>query len=200
MHLTRFFGRASWSALAAPVIVAAAITAFATTAAPAHEIVLLVGRSAAGQIKIDADLHHPVPLPVSVFPGISGYAEGEPAFHATILDDPANDFFQLDPAANFQFVITAQDAGIGIYTPSGPVPLNTPVTLGPSVFDFHPVWQIPDPNSPIGAIYNITLKVQDTTGHYTESAPITVPFASVPEPHTLAMLALAPLLLRRRRR
>jgi hypothetical protein len=198
MHFTRFFGRASWSALAAPVIVAAAITAFATTAAPAHEIVLLVGRSAAGQIKIDADLHHPVPLPVSVFPGISGYAEGEPAFHATILDDPANDFFQLDPAANFQFVITAQDPGIGIYTLTGLQPINTPATLGPSVFDYHPVWQIPA--GPVGATYNITLKVQDTTGLYTESAPLTVPFQSVPEPAALALFALVPLALTRRGR
>jgi hypothetical protein len=195
MRLTRSLA-GILSAVGAIVVVAAALPA----PSYAHEIVLLVGRSATNQIKIDADLDHPVPLDPSIFSGISGYAFGEPAFHATILDDPANDFFQLDPAANFQFVITAQDAGIGIYTPSGPVPLNTPVTLGPSVFDFHPVWQIPDPNSPIGAIYNITLKVQDTTGHYTESAPITVPFASVPEPHTLAMLALAPLLLRRRRR
>ena len=167
------------------------------TPAKAHEIVLLVGRSAAGQIKIDADLDHPVPLPVSVFPGISGYAEGEPAFHATILDDPANDFFQLDPSASFQFVILSQDPGIGIYTPAGLQPINTPVTLGPSVFDFHPVWQIPA--GPVGVTYNITLKVQDSTGLYTESAPLAVPFQSIPEPHTLALIALTPLLLRRRR-
>ena len=186
--------------LLAGVLFVALAVAFAAAATPAdaHEIVLLVGRSAAGQIKIDADLHHPVPLPVSIFPGISGYAEGEPAFHATILDDPVNDFFQLDPSANFQFVITAQDPGIGIYTPTGLIPTNTPVTLGPSVFDFHPVWQIP--SGPVGAVYNITLKVQDTTGLYTESTPLTVPFQSVPEPHALGVIALAALALARRRR
>jgi hypothetical protein len=180
--------------------VALAVFTVAATApsSHAHEIVLLVGRSAAGQIKIDADLDHPIPLDPSIFPGISGYAFGEPAFHATILDDPANDFFQLDPAANFQFVITAQDPGIGIYTPSGLQPINTPATLGPSVFDYHPVWQIPA--GPVGVTYNITLKVQDTTGLYTESAPLTVPFQSVPEPSTLALIAVMPLLLRRRSR
>jgi PEP-CTERM motif len=198
MHFTLFLGRAASIALTVTAAVtAAALAAFAPAAAFAHEIVVNVGRSAAGQIKIDADLHHPIPLPVSVFPGISGFAEAEPAFHSTILDDPANDFLQFDPAANFQFVITAQDPGIGIYTPSGPVPLNTPVTLGPSVFDFHPVWNIP--GGAVGATYNITLKIQDTTGMYTESAPLIVPFQAVPEPSTLALIAIAPLILRRRR-
>jgi hypothetical protein len=192
MYFTRFFSRA------ALVLVPAVVLIVIPTSTTAHEIVLLVGRSAAGQIKIDADLDHPVPLPVSVFPGISGYAEGEPAFHATILDDPANDFFQLDPAANFQFVITAQDPGIGIYTLTGLQPINTPATLGPSVFDYHPVWQIPA--GPVGATYTLTIKVQDTTGMYTESAPLVVPFQAVPEPSTLALIALTPLLLRRRRR
>jgi len=173
-----------------------AIAVFAAPA-PAHEVVLLVGRSAAGQIKIDADLHHPVGLEPSAFSGISGYAFGEPAFHSTVLDDPANDFFQPSTATNFQFVLVSADPGIEIYTPSGPVPLNTPVTLGQPVFDFHPVWHIP--SGPIGAMYNLTLKVQDTTGTYTESAPLTVPFQAVPEPHTLGLLALTPLLLRRRR-
>jgi hypothetical protein len=191
MHFTRFFGRA------ALLVIAAAALITLPASAPAHEIVLNVGRSAAGQIKIDADLDHPVPLPVSIFPGISGFAEAEPAFHSTILDDPANDFFQLDPAANFQFVITAQDPGIGIYTPTGMTPINTPVTLGPSVFDFHPIWQIPAGD--VGVTYNITLKVQDTTGLYTDSAPLIIPFQSVPEPSTVALITLAPLILRRRR-
>jgi hypothetical protein len=195
MQIIRLFAGRRFAAIA--TIFIASLAATATAPSHAHEIVLLVGRSAAGQIKIDADLDHPVPLDPSIFPGIPGYAFGEPAFHATILDDPANDFFQLDPAANFQFVITAQDPGIGIYTPSGPVPINTPVTLGPSVFDFHPVWQIP--GGPVGATYNITLKFQDTTGLYTESAPLSVPFQSVPEPAALTLITLAsPLFLRRR--
>ena len=196
MHFTRLSGRAALFTIA----VAAAIAAtFAPAAASAHEIVLNVGRSASNQIKVDADLDHAVPLEPSIFPDISGYALSEPAFHATILDDPPNDFFQLDPAANFQFVITAQDPGIGIYTPTGPIPLNTPVTLGPSVFDFHPVWNIPA--GPVGITYTITLKVQDTTGRYTDSAPLSVPFQSVPEPAALTLITLAsPLFLRRARR
>jgi len=178
------------------IFLASALLAWPESSA-AHEIVLLVGRSAAGQIKIDADLDHPVPLDLSIFPGIPGYAFGEPAFHSTILDDPTNDFFQPSASTNFQFIVVSADPGIGIYTPSGFVPLNTPVSLGPPVFDFHPVWHIPA--GPIGATYNLTLKVQDTTNTYTDSAPLTVPFTAVPEPHTLALLALAPLIPRRRR-
>ena len=176
---------------------AALIVAVSATPADAHEVVLLVGRSAAGQIKIDADLHHPIGLDPSIFPGIPGYAFGEPAFHSTIVDDAANDFFQPSTATNFQFVILSADPGIGIYTPSGFIPFNTPVSLGSPVFDFHPVWHIPA--GPIGASYNLTLKIQDTTGTYTDSAPLTVPFQAVPEPHALGVLALAGLALRRRR-
>src|SRR4051812_35560823 len=50
MHFMRLFGSA------ALVVAAAAPLCALPPAADAHEIVLLVGRSAAGQIKIDADL------------------------------------------------------------------------------------------------------------------------------------------------
>ena len=56
------------------------------------------------------------------------------------------------------------------------------------------------PAGPVGVTYNITLKVQDTTGQYTDSAPFTVPFQSVPEPAALTLITLAsPLFLRRGR-
>ena len=175
------------------IVIAAVFIATTATLAFAHEAELLVGRSAAGQIKIVADLHHPIGLAPSIFPGIPGYAFGEPAFHATILDDAPNDFFQLAPTANFQFLVTAADPGISIYTPTGPLALNTPVDLGPSVFDYHPIWHIPA--GPVGANYNISVKIHDTTGTYTDSAPLVIPFTAIPEPHTLAVLALAPLAL-----
>ena len=166
--------------------------------ADGHEVILLFGRTAAGQLRLDADLSHPLALPESVFAGIPGYALGEPAFHSTILDDTANDLLQPVGTANFQFVVTASDPGIGIYTPSGLLPLNTPVALGQPVVDYHPIWQIP--GGPIGATYNITLKVQDTTGTYADSAALTIPFTAVPEPSGVALLAMGALALRRARR
>jgi MYXO-CTERM domain-containing protein len=136
--------------------------------------------------------------PAAIFPGIPGYALAEPAFHATVLDDAANDSFQLAPDTNFQLLVTAADPGIGIYTASGMLPLNTAVGLGQPVFDYHPIWHIPA--GPIGATYNITIQVRDTTGTYTDSAPLTIPFTAGPEPGTLALIALALLLGRRQRR
>ncbi|MEA2734761.1 MAG: hypothetical protein QOE14_1212 [Humisphaera sp.] len=189
MHLTH--------SRAAVALVAAALLATFAAPAAAHEVELLVGRSAGNQIKIDADLVHPFHLPPSIFPGIPGYAFGEPAFHSTVLDDVANDLFQFSPTADFQFILLSKDPGIEVYTAAGPLPLNTPLLLGPSPFDSHPVWHIPA--GPTGVTYNLTLKIQDTTGAYTDSAPFAMQFTSVPEPHTLALIALAPLVLRRRR-
>ena len=59
-------------------------------------------------------------------------------------------------------------------------------------------WHIPA--GPVGANYNITVQLRDSTGTYADSAPLTIPFTTVPEPHALALLALAPLALLRRRR
>ena len=186
------------SAAAAVVALAWFVVAAALpTPAAGHEIVLLFGHTAAGQLRIDADLHHPIGLPESIFPGIPGYALGEPAFHSTVFDDSTAGLFQPAAASNFQFVVTAADPGIGIYTPSGLLPLNTPVALGQPVVDYHPIWQIPA--GPIGATYNITVKLQDTTGTYADSGPLTIPFTTVPEPHGIALLALGVVGLRRRR-
>ena len=185
---------------AAAVVALACIVVVAAMPTPAagHETVLVVGRSAAGQLKISVDLHHAVGLPESAFPGIPGYAAASPEFHSVGSDDAANDFFRLAPTSNTQFVVTAADPGIGIYTITGMLPLNTPVFLGPPDFDNHPIWHVPA--GPIGANYNLTLKLQDTTGTYTDSAPLVIPFTTVPEPGAIAMLALCALALRRARR
>src|SRR5258707_7545305 len=55
---------------------------------------ILVGHSAAGQLKVEVGFDQPLGLEVSVFPGISGYATGEVGFHSAPFDEPINDFFQ----------------------------------------------------------------------------------------------------------
>ena len=169
----------------------------AGTPARAHEVVLHVGRTAGGQLRVDADLHHAITLPPSIFAGIPGHAAGEPAFHSVGVDDAANDLLRLAPAASVHFAVTSADPGIGVYTPSGMLALNSPVLLGQGEFDYHPVWHIPAGQP--GTTYNITVKVQDTTGTYTDSAPLTIPFV-VPEPQAVTLLALTSLALHRRRR
>src|SRR5471030_2293146 len=80
---------------------------------------VLAGRSAAGQLKVDVDFTQPLVLAASVFPGISGYATGELGFHSTILDDAANDFFQLSTAADFRFILLAKDPGMEVWNDTG---------------------------------------------------------------------------------
>jgi hypothetical protein len=87
--------------------------------AAAHEQHLLVGRSAAGQIKVELDLHNPVVLKESIYPGITGFATGEIGVHSTILDEATNDFFQLSSSANFQLILVAKDPGIELWNDHG---------------------------------------------------------------------------------
>ncbi len=161
---------------------------------------MLVGRTAAGQLKIVTEFPQPVPLDLSIFPGISGYAFAEPAFHSTILDDPANDLLQLSPAADFRFVLLARDPGVQVWNDSGSgfLPVGGTFFIGAAPFDNHPLWNIP--GGPLGGTYALTLKLHDVNGVYADSDPLTISFAAVPEPHTASLLALTSLSLLRTRR
>src|SRR5689334_9678599 len=80
---------------------------------------ILVGRSPAGQIKVDVGFTPPLELPVSACPGISGYVTGELGIHSTLLDDPGNGFFQLSTAADFRFLLLAKDPGMEVWNDTG---------------------------------------------------------------------------------
>src|SRR6516165_8353865 len=73
---------------------------------------IVVGHGAAGQLKVEIGFEQPLGLPVSVFPGSPGYATGEAGFHSAAIDEPANDFFQLSPTADFRLILLAKDAGM----------------------------------------------------------------------------------------
>jgi hypothetical protein len=159
-----------------------------------------VGRSAAGKIKARLDFQQPVVLDPSIFPGISGYAFAEPAFHSTILDDPSDDFFQFGPLGSFQFILISHDPGVEVWndTGSGFLPVGGSYFIGVAPFDNHPVWNIPDILET--GTQSLTLKLHDTAGIYADSDPITLSFRALPEP-TSAVLVVAGCLgaLRRRR-
>jgi hypothetical protein len=139
---------------------------------------ILVGRTAAGQLKIRIEFDV-LGLPVSPFPGISGYATGEVGFHSTILDEPTNDFFQLSPAADFRFILQHKDPGIEVWNDhgSGYMTNGESFYVGPPVFDTHPVWNIVS-GTP-GNTYSITLFVRDLNGVYPDSDPFTLRFTPV---------------------
>ena len=143
---------------------------------------IIVGRSAAGQIKVAIDFPQPVELPVSIFPGISGYATGEMGVHSTLLDEPANDFFQLSVAADFRFVLLAKDPGMEVWndTGSGFMGIGESFFIGTAPFDTHPIWNIVS-GAP-GNAYSLTLKLRDLNGVYSDSDPFELSFTPLQVP------------------
>jgi hypothetical protein len=140
---------------------------------------ILVGRSVAGQLKVDVEFLQPFQLEVSVFPGISGYATGEMGVHSTILDDPTNDFFQLSTPGDFRFVLLAKDPGMEVWndTGSGYMGIGESFFIGQAPFDTHPVWNIV--NGTPGNAYSLTLKLHDLNGIYSDSAPFVLSFTPI---------------------
>jgi hypothetical protein len=144
-----------------------------------EELELVVGRSAAGELKVERRFTQPVVLPGSIFPGIPGFATAELAFHSTILDEPDEDFFQLSTAANFRFVLLAKDPGVEVWndTGSGFMATNATFFIGSAPFDAHPIWNIV--NGTPGNSYSLTLKLRDLNGVYPDSEPFVLSFTPI---------------------
>lgn len=142
----------------------------------AHEEEILVGQTAAGELHLHMDFAQPVAVPLSIFPGISGYAFGDLAFHSTILDEPEEDFFQLSTAANFQFVLLAKDPGVEVWndTGTGFMATNETFQIGAAPFDTHPLWNIV--SGVPGGVYAMTLKLRDLNNVYAESESFVISF------------------------
>jgi hypothetical protein len=138
-----------------------------------------VGRTAAGQLKIQPGFIQPLVLPVSIYPGISGYATGAVGFHSVVFDDVTNDLFQLSTDADFRLVLVAKDPGIEIWNDhgSGYMAVGESYFVGPSPFDNHPIWNITS-GTP-GQTYALTLKFHDLNGVYPDSAPFVVGFTPI---------------------
>ena len=175
LYLMRHLARLTLAAIA----VTGAGVGIAIPALAQVEQEILCGRSAAGELKVVSDFAQPVELPVSIFPGIPGYATGELAFHSTILDDSTNDFFQLSTAADFRLVLLAKNPGVEIWndTGTGFMEINETFFIGPAPFDTHPIWNIVA-GTP-GSAYSLTLKLRDVNGVYPESAPLVLRFTPV---------------------
>jgi len=169
----------------------ATVVALCVSQALAHdEVVLLVGRSAAGEVIVDSDFHQPVELPVSIFPGIPGYATGELAFHSTILDDPTNDFFQLSTDADFRLILLAKDPGMELWNGSGYMAIGESYYIGSSPFDSHPIWNIV--NGTPGDAYSLTLRLHDLNGVYPDSEPFELSFTPIHVRHPINITQVDP--------
>lgn len=146
----------------------------------------MVGRSAAGELKIDSDFDQPVELPVSIFPGIPGYATGELALHSTIFDDPTNDFYQLSTATDFRLILLAKDPGMEVWNGTGYMGTNDALLVGPSPFDVHPIWNLV--NGTPGTKYSLTLMLRDSNGVYPDSEPFGLSFTPVEVRHRINIM------------
>lgn len=164
----------------------------ATVVRAHEELEIVVGRTATGALVMESHFSQPVELPASPFPGISGYATGELAFHSTLLDDPANNLFQLAPTAQFRLRLLAKDVGVEIWneTGTGFMAINETFQVGPAPFDVHPIWNIPA--TPAIGSYAVSLQLFDVNGVYPESEPITLHFTPQPSPPPLRLFGAAP--------
>ena len=141
---------------------------------------MLFGHNAAGQLQVRVEFVQPFELPVSVFPGISGFATGEMGLHSTVLDDPTNDFFQLSPAADFRFILVTNTPEMEVWNDHGSAFMTNGESffIGQAPFDTHPIWNLaawtPGPS------YSLTLKIIDLNGIYADSAPFTLSFTAAP--------------------
>jgi hypothetical protein len=147
-----------------------------------EETEILVGRSSAAKLVVDTDFPQPVELPPSVFPTISGYVTSFMGIHSTILDDVTNDFFQLSPAADVQFILLAKDPGMEVWNDSGSAFMNVGETfaIGSAPFDTHPLWNLV--TGVVGNAYSLSLKLHDLNGIYSDSDPFTLSFTPEPPP------------------
>jgi hypothetical protein len=151
---------------------------------------ILVGHNAAGKLIVHIEFDLPFGLPVSIFPGLPGYATGEVGFHSTSLDEPTNDFFQLSTSADFRFTLLSEDPGMEILNDHGSGYMNVGETffVGQAPFDTHPLWNIV--SGSVGNSYSLAIKVIDLNSVYAESEPVDLAFT--PQPPVLSITQALP--------
>jgi hypothetical protein len=150
---------------------------------------ILVGHSATGKLKVEVGFDL-LRIEASVFPGLPGYATGDMGFHSAPLDEPANDFFQLSPGADFRWMLLSKDPGMEVLNDHGSAYMTNGESffVGQAPFDTHPLWNIL--NGLAGQIYSLTLKVRDLNGVYSESDPVLLEFT--PDPPVLTITNSSP--------
>lgn len=117
----------------------------------------------------------PLALPLSIFPGIVGWAAPEPGITAAEINDPGHGLFMLAPNCNIQFELIASDAGVQIVT-DHVWGVGETALFGPPAFDQHLIFNIP--RGQAGQTYELQFKVRDLAGIYAESTITTLVFSA----------------------
>ena len=154
--------------------IGASAAALSVAAARADLTEIIIGRDAAGRLQIRTEGTAPIELDPSVFPGFPGWAEAEPGFESTTLDEPEDDFYIPAAAADLEWILIAAGPGIQVLneTGSGPMAVGETYHLGNPFFDIHPLWHIAGP----GPDTFIRIRIHDRAGQYTDSAILELAF------------------------
>ena len=156
---------------------------------------VIVGRSAAGQLRVSApgsngyvpDENIKVLPPVSSPPGLfNGWSENNPGFDRLVTSDPGNDFLTLQSGCQIRIEVVQVDPAFQAISASLAV-IDDPgerLLLGGSTLHTHLTWLINSDHGmfdPQKVLWRATFKLVDTgsTG-YTASNPFTFYFASTP--------------------
>lgn len=183
--------------------------AFAQPHDHGHGDDFIIGRGGASpfQIMIEADEHvmsgeESIPLP----PGEGAYeglfAVNDPGWIGLEDDEPAEDFYMLLPNHQVSLKRISFDDGFSMFDPTAGQILEKdndtylfPLTTEGMIHS-HLIFA---GDGPEGTIWQAMFQLVDPSGLHAASAPFTISFEAVPEPATLALLALGGLALLRRR-
>jgi len=175
-----------------------------------HEGDIVIGRTALGQLAIEADLDHAFPLaPVATL--IQGWSGHAPGFEALHEDEPDEGFFTLPSGADVLIEVLGIDPGLRIWAHDFSAFADQPgqtLPLGGADLHRHAIWHIDSTNPAIGDDWLGTraaaLRLLDAgSSMLSASDPFRLTFAVIPEPSSAALLLLAApavLLACRRRR
>ncbi len=147
---------------------------------------VIIGRDAAGKLKVEFDFSTVSSLS-SVSTPIQGWVGDEPGLEALADDEPDEDFFTLASGNNIVFELVSFASAFKVYTPGFGQLLDTPGEMwdmGPSPHT-HANWFIDSTDAGYSTgqqFWDGTFRIRDTgsTG-YTMSDPFTLRFSNIPE-------------------